>query len=475
MSNLPELGVGIVYLPGLEPLIEAGRDVIDVIEIEPQTFWFKTASPDSSYRIDKRALERLASYPHHKIIHGVGFPVGGTLPFDREQLAPFIEMIVSLRAPWASEHLSFSRANSPDGTFSTGFFLPPLQTPETVAVAAANICELSAQLPVPFAFETGVNYLQPVQGEMSDGAFFRAVAETADCGIVLDLHNLWCNQINGRQTVLNALKEMPLERIWEVHLAGGDNMRGYWLDAHSGLVPSALMHLARDIVPWLPNLKALIFEIVPDYMPTKQLEHSHLLSQLKEMQSLWQNRRSKTQVSFRCSLEPIQIPPTIDVMPSPSEWESTLAALVLNRPPKHQFESHLTGDRGIEVLRELVASVRTGIIVESLMLTYRLIVLSMGEPKFLEMLREFWKTTPPELFATQESQNFADFLMLQSFCISHLKEVLAFELALCQVRIHGEQITVRFTCDPLPFLTALGGGRLPDITSEGEFELTITP
>lgn len=473
MKDLPELGVGIVCLPGLEPLVEAGRGIIDVIEIEPQPYWFKTTSPDSSFRIDTQALERLTAYPQRKIVHGVGFPVGGTLPPEREQLIPFIEMIRSLEAPWASEHLGFSRVNGPVDTFNTGFFLPPLQTTETVAVVAANISELSAQLPVPFAFETGVNYLQPIPGEMSDGVFFRAVAEASNCGILLDLHNLWCNQVNGRQGVLNTLRELPLERVWEVHLAGGDDMNGYWLDAHSDLVPPALMRLARDIIPCLPNLKALVFEIVPDYMPPKRLEHSHLLSQLKDMRSLWKGRKRKCQVLVDPP-KPTPIPPN-DGMPSSSQWEYALASLVLDHLPMQPLGLHLEHDKGIQVLRELVTSVRSGTIVESLTLTYRLIVLSVGEQRFLEMLREFWKIAAPEPFPAHESLKFSDFLRTQSLDIPHLNEVLAFELASHQVLMHGEERVIRFTCDPMPLLTALGEGRLPDAIAGGEFELTIVP
>lgn len=475
MRDLPELGVGIVCLPGLEPLIEAGRGILDVIEIEPQAYWFKTTAPDLSYRIDTQALERLADYPQHKLVHGVGFPVGGTLAPEREQLAPFLETIRALEAPWASEHLSFSRTNGPGGAFNTGFFLPPLQTMETVAIAAENIGALSSQLPVPFAFETGVNYLQPLPGEMSDGAFFRAVAEASHCGIVLDLHNLWCNQLNGRQDILDTLRELPLECVWEVHLAGGDDMNGYRLDAHSDLVPPALMRLARDIIPCLPNLKALVFEIVPDYLPPKRLAHSHLLSQLKEMRSLWKARKRKCQVWLDRRVNPGSIPRSMDGMPSPSEWEYALASLVLDPLSKQASGLHLEQDKGVQVLRELVTSVRAGTIVESLTLTYRLIVLSVGESRFLEMLGEFWGSTPPEPFPAHESLKFSDYLRTQSLNIPHLDEVLAFELASHQVAMQGEEKAVRFTCDPMPLLTALGEGRLPDAVAEGEFELTVIP
>jgi len=89
---------------------------------------------------------------------------------------------------------------------------------------------VAPHLPVPFAVETGVNYLQPCAGEMSDGAFVAAVAEAADCGIVLDLHNLWANETERPPAGGAVLAELPLERIWEVHLAGGSEFQGYWLD-----------------------------------------------------------------------------------------------------------------------------------------------------------------------------------------------------------------------------------------------------
>ena len=122
---------------------------------------------------------------------------------------------------WASEHLSFNQARLAGREFFGGFLLPPVQTMASARIAARNIAAVKDLLPVPFAFETGVNYLAPQPGEMPDGAFFAAVAEQADCGILLDLHNLWCNERNGRQRVLDVVAELPLDRVWEVHLAGG--------------------------------------------------------------------------------------------------------------------------------------------------------------------------------------------------------------------------------------------------------------
>ncbi|WP_164557767.1 DUF692 family protein [Massilia atriviolacea] len=475
MRELPESGVGMVCLPGLEAFIEAAHDLIDVIEIEPQPLWFKSAAAGVPYAVNGAALAQLCADPHPKLVHGVGFPVGGSVAPEPDQVALFVDVIEALDASWASEHLSFSRVDGAGGVFNTGFLLPPLQSAHTVALAAANIRALSRQLPVPFAFETGVNYLRPVPGEMSDGAFFGAIAEEADCAILLDLHNLWCNERNGRQGVLAALDDMPLERVCEVHLAGGDYLDGYYLDAHSGLVPPELMQLAQAVLPRLPNVKALIFEIVPAYMPARDIAQGQLTAQLLDLRRLWDSRKKTLQVA--CAPRATGCPPApcATALPSPVEWERALAARVLERDPDAPFAPIFDADNGVAVLRQLVAAVRSGTVVDSMTLSYRLIVLSLGEPAFLSLLRAFWKTRPPEPFATEEALNFAEFLRAQALPIPHLGEVLAFELASHQVRMYAQRKTVRFTCSPLPLLMALRHARMPDFADHGEFALTIEP
>jgi len=468
-----EAGVGIIYSPGLEPVIRAGRDIIDVIEIEPQLFWQQTEGDPDSFRIDPAFLDRMHGFPQHKLIHGVGFPIGGSLSHAEAQLPTFIETIEAMNALWASEHLSFNRAASKEGEFNAGFLLPPQQSEAAIRRAVENIRAIQSRLPVPFAFETGVNYLQPQAGDMEDGTFFAAIATDADCGILLDLHNLWCNERNGRQPIEEALAQIPLDRVWEVHLAGGEEMDGYWLDAHSGLVPQKLMELAADIIPRLPNLGAIIFEIMEDYVTEKNIQTRELVEQMERIKEIWETR--KTRITGLEETPHVRAVQTTHIQAAPAIWERDLARLATGQSGAEKAVGALAADPGIPIYKNLISAVRAGMSVTALRLSYRLIVLHRGEEAFKALIEDFWSKTPPEPFASEEVLHFAQYLKSQDIDIPHLSEVIEFELASQEVLRSGKPETIRFTCEPMSLLDALGQGQLQVEIDKGNFELTIEP
>src|SRR5256885_11597200 len=159
---------------------------------------------------------------------------------------------------------------------------------------------------------------------MSDGAFVAAVADGADCGILLDLHNLWANERNGRQPVRDFLDEIPLDRVWEVHVAGGFEYAGYWLDAHSGVMPEALLELAAEVVPKLPNMHAIIFGMVPQALARTDV--AVLRRQVETLRAIWTTRGTRVE---RRAIKPASTAPTDDT--SPRIWQDTLGALAVGR------------------------------------------------------------------------------------------------------------------------------------------------
>lgn len=471
---IPEQGVGLIYMPGLERLLEIGSDHIDVVEIEPESHAYLPSDGHAPFAMHDEVLAHFRQLPFNLLLHGVGLQTAGSLPMMAGYRAFFDELISELKPAWVSQHLSFNQVGDDEGNYDTAFLLPPIQSQASIDLAVANINRFSDGLSVPFAFETGVNYLQPRQGELTEGRFWSEIAEGAKCGILLDLHNLWCNERNGRQSVMDAIAEIPLDRVWEIHLAGGQAFNGYWLDAHSDLVPAELMALAGEIVPWLPNLKAINFEIMDDYVMARQISNQALLDQMIEIRAIWDSRATRLDSTDRThSGSQSQGVAEGASLPTPEEWEQCLgAACTGDEASVNQFVSQWGADDGIGVFRHLIHSVRAGISGVGLRYSCRYLMLKYGKSVVEQLMQVFWSRQKPQLHPLSECSAFAAFLNchIQSTLLSQL---LAYDLALLKVKADQERITLEFAHDPTQVLAMLDEGRLPTGLGLGDYRLTL--
>ncbi|MGB9377000.1 MAG: DUF692 family multinuclear iron-containing protein [Mycobacteriales bacterium] len=461
----PALGVGLVYWPVLAPLFEAGNDTVGILELEPETLWEKVAPrPDHwRYRVNESLMAQVAGLTQAKLVHGIGHPLGGSVADPVEHLSLLAGVVDQLDPAWVSEHLSFNRVRTPRAVQEVGFLLPPAQTAAGVGVAAGNIRNRQRVLRRPVAFETGVNYLRPRAAEMDDGTFFGAVALAADAGILLDLHNLWCNERNGRQRVSDVLEQLPLDRVWEVHLAGGMPLAGYWLDAHSGLVPEPLMELAADVMARLSNVGALLFEILPEHVPTVGLDGVH--RQLVALRQLWDLRPSRTvRVPVQPHRQSAEQPDSRDVA-AVAAWETALVgALGVPSPGESALAGTLRGDPGIPIFRQLIGDARRGFLARTMRYTTTALLAGLGGQQTRELLDSYLASSPPDAYAAVEAHQFACFLSERPHVlrrVPYLAEVLEFEHGLVRATIFGQDSELHWTADPTAILGALDDGDLP--------------
>jgi uncharacterized protein (UPF0276 family) len=472
------LGVGLVYSSELDTLFREDNPHLGVLELEPQTLWDRTfptsAGGSPVYIPNASALQRIADLPQHKLIHSVGFPVGGSASLGDHHIAPLAAVATQMKAQWVSEHLSFNATQSGKKTRQAGFLLPPRQTRAGVSVAAANIRKLSASMPVPFAFETGVNYLRPRSDELKDGEFFAAIAEQADCGILLDLHNLWVNERNGRQRVKDVLESLPLERVWEVHLAGGMTLCDYYLDSHSDPISSDLLAIAADVIPHLPNLGAVLFEILSGFVSRVGIDV--VRDQLPLLRDLWKLRPPRElricRRAMRDTLD--RACDDIDV----HDWERTLASLVAgaNCDQRTTAFNSLATDPGVNVLRILIDEARSGRVSRALHLTITLLLLHLGPAAVRALLKEYQAHCAPDVFTSGEADAFATFLWERTGRlrdVPFLTEVLTFEHAMIRATLYGEPSRVDWHCDPAELFEELERGRIPNRVAPVEFSMEI--
>lgn len=467
IENVPALGVGIVYFSELAQLRSiVDLTVYDVLEIEPETFW--AIDPSGNLAANTGKLGELAALPNACLVHSVGLSVGNALTPSAQALELLAENVRLLSSPYASEHLSFNCVGKPPDERWTGFLLPPPQTLDGVAVAVDQLRRFREAVGVPVAFETGVNYFRPKPGDLDDGEFFATVAERADCGILLDLHNLLTNERNGRTTVERVLELLPFERVWEIHVAGGHFHRGFYLDAHDGLVAPDLRELTERVVSRLPNLRAIVFEAQPDSL--RSVSRSAHDDQRAWLQKVWQQRGTRAK-RVRPHPSTAALPDVSDAKARVNAYENDLHDRIASAPGTSDADD----GAAYALLRELIGEVRGGMLLRSVPLVTRLLLSTMGKPAFRQFLARYCADEPPAMFPIQEGSRFLSFVEREAADVPYVHGLINFERALLTVVATGRPRRSRFPYNPAELLCALEQRRRPFVTDRQPYEVEITP
>ena len=261
----------------------------DLIETRPNIGWLEVHS--ENYFGDGGAplhyLERARElYPVS--LHGVGLSLGSTDPLNREHLRRLKRLIDAVEPGLVSEHLCWS---SVEGRYLNDL-LPLPYTEEALAHVAARVADTQDFLGRQILIENLSSYLQYRHSTIPEWDFLAAVAERADCGILLDVNNIYVSARNHKFDPAEYLRAIPATRVHELHLAG-HMVRRYddgeiLIDTHNARVSDAVWTLYRDtlarvgakptLIEWdseLPALSALVEEA---RTANRLIEQTHPLS-----------------------------------------------------------------------------------------------------------------------------------------------------------------------------------------------------
>lgn len=128
----------------------------------------------------------------------------------------------------------------------------------TAALIAERAARLQASAGIPFLLENITAHLD-LGGDLGEGEFMAEIATAADCGILLDLANLSINAQNHGHDPHTYLETFPLDRVVEIHLAGGVSEDGVAYDTHSRETPAEVWELLR-VVTREVGIAAVIIE-----------------------------------------------------------------------------------------------------------------------------------------------------------------------------------------------------------------------
>ena len=230
--NLPILGAG----AGLR---HAHFDVI--LEKKPPFAWFEIILDDflDFGGRDPEMLFRIqAEYP--VIPHGVCLSIGSTDPLDVNYLKRVKLFLDKLKAPWYSDHLCFTMVDHTN----LNDLIPLPFTSEAVKHLVERIKIVQDIIERPFLVENVTRYITVSDREMSESEFLCSILEKANCGLLLDVTNVY---LNSRFHGYNAdafIDSLPLHRVGQMHLAGWEpGADGKIIDSHDAPVPPEVLEL----------------------------------------------------------------------------------------------------------------------------------------------------------------------------------------------------------------------------------------
>lgn len=273
------IGVGILFNGALDGFLSRYAGAIDHVSVIPERFWNDRGQGREPRFIplpdEVATLESLASR-HPLAAHGIGLSIGSASTFDVPHVRELAAWQRRYGFRWISEHLAAVRVrNASTVDHHAGLSLPLPWDREFLDLLCDRVSAVQEILGEQLLLENGVVHTPVPETEMTEVEFMNALCERTGCGILLDLHNLHVNAVNLGVDSEAFLDRLSLDSVREIHIAGGNELYGVYLDSHAGPCPERVFDLLERVLPSCPNLLGVTFEFHESYFPRMGDEGIH--------------------------------------------------------------------------------------------------------------------------------------------------------------------------------------------------------
>lgn len=176
-------------------------------------------------------LERVAAH-RPLVMHGVSLSIGSADPLDSIYLDKLAALAARVNPVWISDHLCWTGVagvNSHD-------LLPMPLTEASLAYVTARVRAVQDRLGRPLILENPSTYLRFKGAQMPEWEYLGRLAEDADCGLLLDVNNVFVSASNHGFDAEAYIAALPAERIVQLHIAGPRDCGTHLLDTHDSPV-----------------------------------------------------------------------------------------------------------------------------------------------------------------------------------------------------------------------------------------------
>lgn len=258
---------------------------VNHIEVSPDSI---TRKKNGAIKINEETLEQLEWVQNKTktslLLHGVGLSIGSYEGYSSKYIHLLDELFNTLNISWHSEHLAYTIVNGENiGTMLT---LP--RTDEVIEMICRRIDTIQKRFKVPFLIENVISMLPDSNCKYSEAEFLNKITKKTGCGLILDVYNIECDEVNFKLDVNRFIEELNLDSVVELHLAGGlyDTEFNFQMDIHAGTIAESTINLASQIIDKEPkNLKAITFEILEEFIP--QIGSRKIINEINKLNLLF--------------------------------------------------------------------------------------------------------------------------------------------------------------------------------------------
>ncbi|HWC88161.1 MAG TPA: DUF692 domain-containing protein [Pirellulales bacterium] len=213
-----------------------------ILRQQPEVDWFEIISEnfmDSRGR-PRYVLEQIAER-YTVVMHGVSLSIGSSDPLNFDYLGRLKSLARAVGARWISDHVCWTGVAGRN----THDLLPIPFNEATLAHLVERIRTVQDFLERPLVLENPSSYLTFAESTLSEAEFIGRMAEEADCGLLLDVNNVYVSSVNHDFDPAQYIRSVPHGRVVQFHLAGHTSCGTHLIDTHDGQVIDPVWRLYR--------------------------------------------------------------------------------------------------------------------------------------------------------------------------------------------------------------------------------------
>lgn len=222
------------------------RPAVDFIEAISENFMGLGGRP--------RAVIEQARRDRPLVLHGVSLGIGSVEPLDTAYLATWKRLVDELEPAMVSDHLCWGRAH---GHYSHDLWPVPY-TEASLALIVERVQRVQEVLGRQILLENVSSYLEYRASELTEWDFLAELCRRADCGLLLDVNNVYVSSRNHGFDPRVYLDAIPVDRVGQFHLAGHQDRGHLVIDTHEGHVAEPVWDLYRHAVRRFGDVSCLI-------------------------------------------------------------------------------------------------------------------------------------------------------------------------------------------------------------------------